>query len=324
MRKVTTLILLSGAIALSGCASSNRANKDCCYVVDEKYVHKYGLEVAQNDWKARGKNGQVISTLDNGVVMTKQYDFGVLEGETTYTFPNSNTIEKVETYKNGQLVKTVINDESGAPKEETEMTAEGNKYVTIWYNDGTPQSRESYQDDLLVQAEYFNGSNKVESRVDNGFGTRIVRDQYGDLVSTDTFKNGALVSKTTYHKNGAPKAFTPYANNVVEGMRKTFMPAGEPETVEEWVGGVREGTTLAYKNGEKFAEVPYKNGRKNGIEKRYRDGSTLIEEISWRDNQRHGPSDTYVNGKVTKTEWYYNGQKVTKSAWDMKSNKKIN
>lgn len=323
MRKETIITLLVGAAALTGCTSSQQAGKNKSYVVDEKYVHKYGLEVAQNDWSARGKSGQVISTLDNGVIVTKHYDFGVLEGDTIYTFPHSDTIEKIETYKNGELVKTVINDDSGIPKEETDHSADGNKYVTLWYNDGTPQCRESYQEGLLFQGEYYNEANKIESRIDNGHGNRIVRNQYGDLVATDNYENGVIMNRTTYHKNGAPQAITPYVNNVVEGFRKIFLQAGEPEAVEQWVGGVQEGTTVAFKNGEKYAEVPYKNGRKNGIEKRYRDGSTLIEEITWRDNQRHGPSDTYVNNKVTKTEWFYNGQKVSKSTWDLNSNKKI-
>lgn len=323
MQKQKLLCLWICAIAVTSCTSSKTPGRDRCYVVDEKYVHKYGLEVGSTDWKARGQNGKVISTLDNGVVVTQMYESGTLEGETTYTFPHSNTIEKTEIYKNGELVKTILNDDAGIPKKEMEHLPEGQQIISEWYSDGTPQCWEKYQDSYLVEGNYYNSSNKVEQRIDNGSGTRIVRDRYGDIISTDNYESGVLVSKTTYHKNGSPKAITPYRNNICEGTRRTFLPAGEPEALEQWVGGIQQGETIEFKNGEKYAEIPFQNGKKNGIEKRYRDGKTLIEEISWRDNVRHGPSDTFVNGKVTKTEWYINGQKVSKSTWDLNSHKKI-
>lgn len=321
MRKLNAFLVLSCGLALTSCASRS-AERDMCRVVDERYVHKYGLPVPQNDWQSRGQNGKVISTLDNGVVVTKMYHSGILDGDTTYTFPHNEIIAKVETYTHGNLVKEVFNDESGNPQREIVHTPDELTIITIWYEGGSPQCRETYSGRELIEGEYYNPSGKVEHRVDNGTGTRIERNVYGDLVCADQFENGSITAKTTYHPNGSPQAIMAYLNNVPHGQRRTFHPAGEPEAIEEWHSGRQHGTTILYKNGEKYAEVPYESGRRNGLERRFRNGTEIVEEIAWRDNLRHGPSDTYVNGKVSKTEWYYKGVKVQKSTYDLSTKKR--
>ncbi len=77
MRKQTALWILSCGVILTSCALKD-TEREMYRVVDEKYVHKYGLNVPQNDWQSRGENGQVISTLDNGVIVTKMYHSGIL------------------------------------------------------------------------------------------------------------------------------------------------------------------------------------------------------------------------------------------------------
>lgn len=321
MRKRNALWMLSCGVLLSSCAPKG-SEREVYRVVDEKYVHTYGLNVPQNDWQSRGENGKVISTLDNGVIVTKMYQSGILEGETTYTFPHNNLIAKVETYTHGTLTKEVYNDDNGNPQKEVVHTPDGLIIVTLWYEGGNPQSRETFNGEELVEGEYYSPTNKIENRVDNGTGTRIERDAYGNLISSDEFENGAIISKTTYHPNGSPQAVTDYSYNMPHGLRKTYLPAGEPEAIEEWTNGRQHGITTLYKNGEKFAEIPYENGKKNGIEQRFRNGSEIIEEVAWKDNLKHGPSDSYVNGKIAKTEWYYKGMKVQKSTYDLNSNGK--
>lgn len=322
MRKLTALwILLGCGVAFTSC-NSRHTNRDMCRVVDERYVHKYGLPVPQNDWQSRGQNGSVISTLDNGVVVTKMYHSGILEGDTTYTFPHNNIIQKVETYNHGNIVKEVFNDESGSPLKEVVYTPDALTITTLWYEGGNPQCRETYCGKQLIEGEYYSPAGRLENRVDNGSGVRIERNVYGDLLCSDEFENGMIVSKTTYHPNGSPLSVLSFVNNVPHGQKRTFLPGGEPEAIEEWSNGRQHGITIYYKNGEKYAEVPFENGKRNGVEQRFRNGNEIVEEITWKDHMRHGPSDTYVNGKVSKTEWYYKGIKVQKSTYDLSTKKR--
>ena len=285
-------------------------------VVDETYVHRYGMEVPQENWRTTsGESGQVISTLKNGVVVNKTYDSGVLHGPSTYTFPHSDAVQRVEHYNQGNVEKETIHYFSGAPYQEKQYNGDDH-IMTNWYETGAPQSREEYQNGRLVKGEYYNPEHQLESSVENGSGTRTRRDSYGLILSIDTISNGQLSLRTTYHPNGTPKEITPFVNNLPEGEKKTFLPAGEPYTIETWAAGKQQGITVVFLHGEKVAEVPYKDGQKNGVEQRFRDGQIVVEEISWVNGQKHGPTKIYL-GSTPTIDWYFKDQKVSQSNYDM-------
>lgn len=307
------LILASLTAVISSCGRYQQSNDA---TVQRTYVHRYGVEVPPGEWVERGADGEVVSTLNTGVVVTRSYSGGVLHGETRYTFPHSDSIAKKETYNQENLTKDVAYYSSGTPMKETRHEAEG-KTITTWYEVGTPRSIEEYDaQDKLVHAEYYDIHHEEEARVDAGTGTRIIRDPYGNKVSTDAIKDGAMITRTLYYPNGAIKSITPYQDGVVQGKRKTFFITGEPQTIEEWAADKQQGITLAYQNGEKQAEILYVNGLKNGLERRFRDGATVVEEISWKDDQQYGPSTRFV-GNTAQTQWYYYGQPVPKPKFDM-------
>ena len=88
-----------------------------------------------------------------------------------------------------------------------------------------------------------------------------------------------MVLSTSYHPNNTPKAVTPYENWDIQGERQTFLPGGEPNTLEQWRQGYQHGPTVVFQNGEKYSELPYVKGKRQGLEKCYRNGDTLIEEF---------------------------------------------
>ena len=314
-----TILKISLALAtMVGITSCHRREGSRHDVVYETYVHRYGVEVPQDNWTSSGKHGQVISTLKNGVVVCKSYNSGILEGNTTYSYPHSETIEKVQEYIQGILTKETCHYFSGAPKQEILIKGANKRSITHWYENGIPQSQEDYENGLLIKGNYFNPHHQLESEVVNRDGTRIIRDNYGIILSTDTIKNGEMVLRTTYHPNGNPRALTPYVNGVIEGQRKTFLPGGEPNSSETWLNGIQEGITVVFQNGEKHAEVPYVRGDINGVERRYRDGTNVIQEITWMDNMRHGPTTTYV-GNTANTEWFFQDRKMSKSQYDIQT-----
>ncbi|MBS4171067.1 Uncharacterized protein NEOC95_001807 [Neochlamydia sp. AcF95] len=314
--KYVSLLGLSWvAIALAGCQQVEKSSFSPD-VVNETYVHRYGVPVSPKEWSDSGHHGQILSSLANGVVVTKTYNSGVLDGDTTYSYPHSSAIEKVETYANGVLQKTSVFYLSGAPQEEIFYHTPQNRTVLTWYESGDPKSKEEFQGNLLFQGSYYGPDNQLESQVVNYHGKRIRRDNYGLLISVDTIEKGQQTLRTTYHQNGTPKEVIPYANGRIHGQLRTYMPAGEPCTKEEWNNGVQSGITIEYANGEKIAEVPYVEGRKHGVERRYRDGETVVQETSWVKGQKHGPCTSYI-GNTTKTDWYWQDKQVTKSHYEL-------
>lgn len=312
--------LLPIIIATTACTRT--CSDDEC-VVDQTYVHKYGVAVPSDFWTSSGEHGSVISTMADGVVITRTYAAGLLDGDTSYTFPHSYQIQKTETYNQGTIVKETEFFFDGTPKREVLYDSPlGLKTVSTWYMSGTPKNIEQYSGDLLLSGQYYTLQNQQDANINNYEGTRLVRDDYGQLVTTDDVRGGQLTLRTTYHPNGSPKEQAPYQNGQMHGTKRTFHPAGEPNTFEEWSDGLQHGQTVIYQHGEKYAEVPYVNGNKHGVERRYRDGQEMVQEISWENGQLHGPSTTYV-GETAKSDWYFQGAPTSKSDFEFMSNKPV-
>lgn len=287
-------------------------------VVHTEYVQKYGLPISQSEWNKRGKTGKIICKLNNGVVQTKSYKEGILDGESTYSFPHRDEIETIEVYSSGTLQKTTFYTINRHAYKETQQLGNGGQRITLWYESGAPQSIETYMGDLLEEGEYYTVDSQVESKVHHCNGERHRRDSFGQLLSVDTFEEGQMVCMKTFYPNGSPKESVSYANGVMHGIRRTYHTDGAPDCVEEWSCGVQDGMATYYVNGEMHAQIPYSQGLKHGVERRFSDnGQTLASEVSWSNHLRHGPSCTYINGQPVQNEWYHKGKQVSKKNYDV-------
>ena len=284
-------------------------------IVDQKFVHRYGVTMPRYHWEETGKNGQVVSTTKFGVLCSQNFYLGKLEGESTYSFPFSDNIEKVELYSQDQLLKETTFYLNGRPKKEIVYNPSEHTKIREWYENGQIKSYEKYAGNKLAYAEYYDLRGNRISGIDNGSGVRTLRDKYGIMVFTDTFNDGKAEYRTTYYPNGAPYEVTPYKNGIVEGLRKTYYQGGEPKTIETWASGQQHGITTVFVDGQRSHEIPYVGGVKTGVGKVYKDGDILMQEQTWKDDKLHGPCYTYVDERSV-TDWYYKGNKVSKGYYD--------
>lgn len=308
-RKRILITLVLGIAALAGCHKGDAERR---IVVDEKYVHAYGMELQANDWETRGQSGQVIATLDNGIVVSKQFLAGTLEGETTYSYPHSSVVEHVDNYEGGVVTKTVYNDSTGQPRKEICYRGNDLRAETSFYETLAPRWKETFQGDFLTSGEYYTLESKLESKIDNGSGVKILRNDEGELTGEALYESGKLLKETHLYPNGNPREIISIRNGLPDGIKRTYLINGEPNTIEEWSAGYPNGKTIVFKNGDKYAEIPYVKGRKQGVEVRYKDGQEIAEEITWENDKMHGPYHSYFGPRV-KTEWYISGQRVTKA-----------
>lgn len=311
MKREQILCVLAGFVFLTSCQQ-----RGCNDVVCETYVHRYGVPLAAADWSERGQHGQVISTRKDGVVVCKNYESGVLQGETTYTFAHRETVAKKEIYDQGHVTEELYYYSSGMPQRQITFEPCGNQRILTWYESGAPQCKELYSEGRLIQGEYLNPSQQQESMVVDQNGLRTLRDDYGQLLSIDEIQNGQMITRRTYYSNGAPAAITPYVNGVIEGKRWCYHMGGEPATIEDWRGNCQHGNTEVFENGEKTSDLPYVNGRVHGIQRCYGHGQRLTQENNWVQGQQHGPSYTYVND-TTQTNWYFKDRKVNKATYEV-------
>lgn len=314
MKKSTIGYLLTTTVLVAGCAGSTpRGN----YVVEQRYVHKYGMDVPKEHWEETGKNGQVVTRLKDGVTCTQTYYNGLLEGDTSYTLPQSEELDRIETYSANQLIKKTEYYLSGRPKKQISYDSPNSFSVKQWYENGTISVSETFIDNQLDTGEYFDLKHQRTSVVNSGSGTRTQRDANGRLFATETIEHGQVKSRTLYHPNGTPKEVIPYENDIVEGPKRTFLPGGEPATIETWQNGKQQGITTLFRDGLKEEEIPYVNGIKNGVGKVYKDGTVVVQEVSWKDDERHGPTTIYSESdNSTTTEWWLKGKKVSKGLYD--------
>ncbi len=312
MKKLVLVIFAALTMLTTGCRNSAERGE----IVKETFIHKYGVPVARSDWVLNGKDGQVIQLHKDGITTSRSYEKGILNGQTSYTFPNSSTIQKVETYIGGQIIAKTENFPSGLPMFEEKYEGDQLSQLTRWYEDGTLSAVENYNDSGYIDSgEYRTLLNVIESRVQSGNGTRINRNNEAELLSKDTIQNGQLVERVTFFANGDPSIGIPYENELIHGNCLTFQIGGLPKTVEQWVHGQQEGTTIVYQNGEKMAEVTYVQSEKHGPEYRFRDGTQMVDEITWTHGVQHGQRKIFTD-EAERTEWYHQGELVSRTTFE--------
>lgn len=310
MKKMVLLAML--AVVATGCRSANRG-----VVVQETFLHKYGVPVTKDDWVRNGRDGAVVELRKDGVTVTRTYNKGVLDGKTTYTFPHSSIVQISETFDKGELVSKVENYLSGIPMKEEKFQGTFVSSITRWYEDGIPSAEEFYENGYIVKGEYKTPLNVIESEIVDGEGTRILRGGEGELLAKESVKNKETIERIAFFPNGDPSSITPYEHGLIHGTRLTFLPGGLPNTVEEWVHGHQEGITVVYINGEKASEITYARGEKHGAEHRFRDGKMVVEEITWRHGVQHGPRTLLSEtGTTLQTEWYHEGELVSRPTYE--------
>lgn len=304
-------LFIFALLALGSCQPhSQREDQHCTY------VHQYGVPVGSEQWIKSGCNGQKIISWRDGVTVSQTYVNGLLHGPSTYSYPLSEKIERVEEYINNHLTKQLFYDTEGNPKRSIAYKASNVRTVTSWYDIGNPCSIETYEGSLLISGKYYTLMNVKDSWVYKGDGERVTRDEYGHTISLDTFKEGIMVSSTTYYSNGSPREISYFDQGARHGEQKRYYLGGEPMCFETWEKGEKTGMTTLFQEGVKFAEVPYVAGKKNGLERRYRDGIVVNQEICWKDDKMHGPASTYSDGGIVQTDWYYKGRLTSQANFE--------
>lgn len=311
--KKSSFILLP--VALSCLLASCGSQQGTIQAVSTRYIHKYGYAVSKADWEKHRYPGQVITTLRDGVTITATYENGQLNGPTTHTYPNSQTVQHYFLYNQGSLVKEISYDLIGMPTQERVQLTPQRYTLTSWYQDGTPKSVENYANEELIEGEYLTQLNEIESRVEHGNGQRTTRNSLGILLAKDQIENGFLTKRDTFYASGMPESVATYIQNKLNGEKKIFAETGEPLAVEEFIQGKLHGKTTHFAGGIKQREIYYLHDMKNGPEIHYVDGDKIAQEILWSRDKRQGPTKYYIDGALATTEWYYDDKQVSEKKY---------
>ncbi len=317
MNKNGYLLLASAALTLVACGEDERNSKD---VISQRYIHKYGYDVPREEWETQNIPGQLLTTKKGGVSIATSFEDGELHGSKTETYPHSQTVRLEEQYHRGTLKSRTEYSIRGIKQKEEVYLAPEHIVTITWYPNGTPKSREETSYGQLISGQYYTASNELDSRIENGSGEKISRNQNGDILSKEIYNLGEVTYLETYYPNNSPHTATSFQKGQIHGDKKIFSMSGEPLAVEKWQHGKLNGLATYYQNGYKYREVPYVHGQKMGTERQYLDGEVLIEETLWENDVKHGPSIVYYDG-IARTSWYFEGNKVTRHKFEVLSDR---
>lgn len=283
----------------------------------DRYFHRYGVEVSKQDFDSRGRTGKIVSHLADGRIGEAHMKEGRLHGQKTLTFPYSEVIEITMDYEEGRLVSKTLHDQKGAPKEKTEFLAEDHQYVRqCWYPGGSPRSKEMWDQGRLMEASYYDLQNQSLSKVESGYGIRTLLNDEGAVTTREEYKGGWLCSQLRFDANtGATLAEIPFVKGIRSGIASFFDSNGELQRTESWQEGELDGEVIEYEKDYPSVIFTYSGGKREGLEYRYR-GEMLAETWQWKDDRRHGEHKVYVDEQLVRTDFYYDGVKVSKQGYD--------
>jgi antitoxin component YwqK of YwqJK toxin-antitoxin module len=308
MKRIT--IALSCMFLFGACSKSPQDD-----IVRTSYYHAYGPEVNAEDWKAQGSSGEIVQTLKNGVEVRKEYENGLLQGTSSWTFPYSKVVERVEEYHLGKRMLVGRNFENGSPEIEEEWEPGDRRIVHAWYPDGSPRLLEEFNQGRIVEGKYFTLEGEVEGSVSSGHGLRVERSGAGQLSLKEEVRSGDVMKREIFFPNGQLQEVVLFQGNKRHGECKRYAENGQTVAVENWCFGVLDGTQIFFEGGLPVRQVPYVLGKREGTELHFRSGTEeVIEEIAWHNDVRHGLSKTYVANHPI-TEWYWRGGKVTETQY---------
>lgn len=314
MYKFAWLIPIS--LGIIGCTNDNNTKN----VISQRYIHKYGYDVSKEEWQNEKHPGQVITMLREGKTVTESYEDGILHGPKTETYTHSQTVQTLDQYDKGMLVKRTTYSLRGVPQKEIVYKSPTHTIVTTWYPSGTPKSKEEIKEDILINGQYCNPANETDSRIENGTGERTLRNQNGDILSKEVFNNYSITYIETYYPNNSPHTITSYENGRLHGEKKMYAMTGEPISVENYYLGQKHGFSTYYQNGYKYKETNYKHGLKEGIERQFIDGDNIVEETEYHEGLKHGCSMVYCDGSA-KSSWYFQDEKVSRAKYEQLSSR---
>lgn len=308
--KVTTTLL--AMFMLCGCSKSAQEVS-----MADRYFHRYGVEVSKHDFESRGKTGKIVSHLADGRISEAHMKDGQLHGVKTLTFPYSEVIESTMEFEEGRLLTKTMHDMKGSPREKIEFLSEEHQFVKqCWYPGGSPRSKEMWDQGRLMEASYYDLENQSLSKVESGYGVRTLLSDTGAVKTREEYKGGWLSSQLSFDEaTGATLAEIPYVKGVRSGIASYFDAAGNLQRTEMWEEGELEGEVIEYEKDYPSVIFTYSGGKREGLEYRYR-GEMLAETWQWKDDRRHGEHKVYVDEQLVRTDFYYDGVKVSKQGYD--------
>lgn len=275
-------------------------------------------DIEQSQWifdkenKVWDEKGNIVSVFN--------YLKGDLEGNSYYYHTNGKT-QKIEPYTKNQLNGTVTeyNDKGDIIVQITYKTGlkEG-EAISYWQNDIEAKIirfKEEYKNDTLLQGNYFDASQNILSKIENGNGTKTIIDKTSSDKILVEYNKGKPEGKIQFLKKDILQNIYHIKNNQKHGEEIKYYPQKDkliPKLSLWWNEDIISGTVKTwYENENMQSQKEMLNNKKHGTSAAwYKDGSVMFIEEYENDILQKGlyykknesiPISTVLSGNGTAT-----------------------
>jgi len=248
-------------------------------------------------YKSDKLNGPFTEYYPNGKVKaTGQYSEDLVNGEWKYYYGNGR-LERRGAYLSGQVTGDWMYYDARGNNTEKRVFKEGNyDGDNTVYHEGKVYYVNSYKNDVLVKATYFDQSGKVIASAGSSNGSFNVKGYYpgGQTASDGQFKKGKYDSRWRY-----------------------YYPEGSKRSEFFYVDGLAEGVTIEYfRTGSKKFDSHYKNGELHGYFIEYYEHGQIKNEGWFVDGKRQQQWLSYYPNGVVESDYYYLNNELTGTCYD--------
>lgn len=231
-----------------------------------------------------------------------------------------NTMASVRTYDLGNQNGTNESyDLFGKLRSKNEYI-NGSVYGTgdIYYYNGNRKEEISYwDDDVHGPTKYFgfNGEHVMSIIYEYGTPTKVVYiNGKAGAGKPDTMAIALTATLEAKYANGKTAFIVDYKNGYEHGRYREFFEDGTPSRESQYADDLLEGERKTwYRNGKLRSIEHFKFDEDDGLTTLYNENGTKKAEISYKSDSLHGPAKYYdANGKLIAHYIFYYGDMIKK------------
>jgi antitoxin component YwqK of YwqJK toxin-antitoxin module len=244
---------------------------------------------AQKDWLF--DNTSYVWDETGHLISQIPYNKGILEGDYIEYFSNRD-IKKITSYHQNQICQDVIEYRSKNQLLKKIRYDNGKKMGTSfeYWPSNQIRSQEEYQDDLLLEATYFDENQKILSSIHQGNGKKAF------------FQDDYLFEYQEY-SHGLPEGKVERFSKTQELISSYNVKNGKKENEEE-IYYLKDELPLGQKTHVKLM-ITWHEGVINGMIKTWYLNGNLESQRQMLQNKKHGPSCAwYQDGSIMLIEEY--------------------
>jgi uncharacterized protein len=258
-------------------------------------------------------DGPYIEYFPNGKVSaTGQYSGGLLSGEWKYYHGNGR-LERKGTFDHGKGTGDWMYYDARGNNSEKRIFKDGNyDGDNTVYHEGKVFYVNSYKNDVLVKATYFDPTGKVIGSTGNSSGSFNIKGYYpgGQPASEGQLKKGKNDGRWKYYyPEGSIRSEFLYVNGLAEGATVEFFRSGAKKFDSYYKGGELHGYFIEYyEHGQIKQEGWFVDGKREQQWLIYYPNGVVESDYYYLNGEPHGICYDYnTDGKLTLTSEYKHG-----------------